>query len=280
MDQSKFKLLQDFLIETSGLYIEADKMYLVESRLAPVARSHGCTDVDALTLRLGSGGGASEALRVDVVEAMTTNETSFFRDAHPFEAFKNTVLPELTRARASRRSLRILCAASSSGQEPYSLAMTIRESAPELASWKVEIVGTDIDNKILERARTGRYSKFEIQRGLPISFLVKYFDQESDNAWKIKKEVSSLVRFEHGNLLKSIAHLGKFDVVFCRNVLIYFTPETKARVLDKLANVLTEDGTLFLGGAESVLGVSESFSPRPGLRGLYAPSRAAHAVAA
>lgn len=279
MDPIKFDALRKFLLDASGLCLQPDKMYLVESRLGPVAETHACKDVDELVDRLKTR--PTEILKTDVVEAMTTNETSFFRDVHPFESFKTVVLPELIKARATRRKIRILCAAASSGQEPYSLAMTIRESAPELKSWGVEIVGIDIDKKILERSRGGAYSKFEVQRGLPVSHLLKYFDKEGDNAWRIKQDLKSLVRFEQVNLLKSIRHLGSFDVIFCRNVLIYFEQQTKTDVLGRLSELLADDGTLFLGGAETVLGVSNAFAPRPGHRGLYAPkSKIISAVAA
>lgn len=278
MNQQKFEVLRKFLINASGLSLQSDKMYLIDSRLAPIAKKYECDSVEDLVSLLERR--PTEALRTDVIEAMTTNETSFFRDANPFEAFKSVVIPELIEARSAARKIRILCAASSSGQEPYSLAMSIAEHFPQIRSWNIEIIGTDIDHQILKKAQDGRYSKFEVQRGLPITFLLKYFDKETENTWRIKQSIRDKVRFEHGNLLKCVRHLGRFDVIFCRNVLIYFDMDVKAQVLGRLSECLPDDGTLVLGGAETVLGVSEKFKPRLGTRGLYVTNRAQPSVMA
>lgn len=271
MQDHNFQTLQTFLLQTSGLSIQAEKTYLVESRLKSVADAHGCQSVDELAAKLN--GAASPQLKTDVVEAMTTNETSFYRDAHPFETLRTHILPELVKTNQNSRSIRVFCAAASSGQEPYSVAMTIRESLPNAQDWKVDILGVDIDNKILDRAREGKYSKLEVQRGLPITLLRKYFDCESDNAWRIKPEIRNMVRFQQANLLKPFIGLGKFDIIFCRNVLIYFNPPTKADVLERLAALMPDNGTLILGGAETVLGITNQFAPLKGVRGLYAPVR-------
>lgn len=270
MDDLNFKALRDFLIKTSGLSLQDDKMYLIGSRLKPVAAKYDCETPEDLVKLMRTR--PSRAMETDIVEAMTTNETSFFRDVHPFEAFQNNVLPELIEKRSATKTIRILCAAASSGQEPYSLALVIREHFPQLSTWNVRITGVDIDNAILEKARIGKYSKFEVQRGLPVSMLLKYFDKEEENAWTLKQDVKKLVQFQQLNLLNSFGTLGTFDVIFCRNVLIYFDTSTKTDVLRRLSERLAGDGCLFLGGSETVFGISECFAPRPGYRGIYTPT--------
>lgn len=272
--------LAAFLKAGSGLILAGDKSYLVESRLQPVAVRHRCGTVTELIDRLKVF--PPEGLKRDVLEAMTTNETSFFRDSSPFEALKSKVLPTLIKARQTTRRLRILCAAASTGQEPYSIAMLLREFAPGLEGWRLEITGTDIDTAVLARAEAGSYSKFEVQRGLPVTMLVKHFEQLDDDAWRIKPHVRDLVTFRTANLLQDQPGLGLFDVIFCRNVLIYFDPATKAAVLGRLSNHLAEDGALFLGGAETVIGISDKFALAAGTRGVYvkAPARKAAAIAA
>jgi chemotaxis protein methyltransferase CheR len=209
-----------------------------------------------------------EALLRDVTEAMTTNESFFFRDTKPFEQFRTLVLPSLMANRGAGRSIRIWSAACSSGQEPYSLAMILSEEGAKLNGWRIEIVATDLSSEILTRAQEGLYTQFEVQRGLPIALLVKYFTQEGDK-WRISEKLRRMVTYRPFNLLADPAVLGRFDVVFCRNVLIYFDAATKSRVLDRLAAQLAADGYLFLGGAETVLGVSERFQLLPGQRGVY-----------
>src|ERR1700738_1562535 len=214
----------------------------------------------------------ADALTSDVVEAMTTNETFFFRDKIPFDHLRQTVLPELVQARASRRSLRIWCAASSTGQEPYSIAMCVKEFAG-LAGWRVEIVGTDLSQAVLEKSKVGVFTRCEVQRGLPIQMLVKYFTQVGE-LWQLNADIRAMVQHRQLNLLQDFSHLGKFAVVFCRNVLIYFDQETKTGIFDRLAKVLEPDGVLALGAAESVVGISDAFKPYPDRRGLYRPNAA------
>jgi len=209
-----------------------------------------------------------EAVIRDVVEAMTTNESFFFRDTKPFDQFKQISLPAMLKARAGNKTLRIWSAACSSGQEAYSLAMILTEMGGQLSGWKIEIVGTDLSNEILQRAKDGLYSQFEVQRGLPITLLVKYFQQTGDR-WKISDKIRQMVSFREWNLLNDPAPLGRFDIVFCRNVLIYFDQPTKAKVLAGVAKQMPEDGYLFLGGAETVLGISDKFQLLPGQRGIY-----------
>lgn len=281
MTPDEFSKLAALLHSRSGLVLGSDKGYLAESRLTPVARHWGFKDATALVqaLLLKQGKGGQEDVLNQVVEAMTTNESFFFRDKTPFDQFRDTMLPALMEARKDRKSIRIWSAACSSGQEPYSLAMMIKELGAKLSGWRVEIVATDLSSAILRRAEEGQYSQFEVQRGLPIQLLAKYFDQEGDR-WRLKQEVRRMVSFRKHNLLDEPRALGKFDVVFCRNVLIYFDQETKGRVLNKIADVLTPDGYLTLGGAETVLGISSRFRPVSGQRGLYEPTPPAGAAKA
>ncbi len=276
MIASDFEFLAGFLKTNSGLTLTPDKSYLIESRLQPIAVKHGKTDVTGLIGALRSL--PSGDLRRDVIEAMTTNETSFFRDTKPFDIFKNEVLTKLIAARATKKSLRIWCAAASSGQEPYSIAIMLKED-PRLIGWKVELISTDIDTTILAKASAGRYSKFEVQRGMPIQLLMKHFTKLNDDTWEVKPEVRNMVQFRQLNLLEDFSSIGTVDVVFCRNVLIYFDAPTKGQVLEKAARRMTDDGYLFLGGAETVLGVSNAFEPSAGHRGLYVkPQRIARAA--
>jgi chemotaxis protein methyltransferase CheR len=243
-----------------------DKAYLLESRLLPVARKWKLATFDDLVRIIRSK--MDEAVIRDVVEAMTTNESFFFRDTKPFDQFKALVLPALLKSRAASRTIRIWSAACSSGQEPYSLAMILSESAAQLNGWKIEIVGTDLSTEILNRAKEGMYSQFEVQRGLPITMLVKYFSQIGDR-WQINAKIRGMVQYKEFNLLQDPMALGRFDVVFCRNVLIYFDQPTKTRVLNSVSKLMPEDGFLFLGGAETVLGITDKFQMVPGQRGVY-----------
>jgi chemotaxis protein methyltransferase CheR len=265
-----YDYLRNLLRERSGLVLSAEKEYLVESRLLPVARRAGFSGLSDLVVELKKGRRA-EPLAVEVIEAMTTNETFFFRDKLPFEHFRDTMIPALMAARKSGRRLRIWCAAASTGQEPYSLAMYLREMATRLAGWRVEIVGTDLSRAVLEKAKSGIYSQFEVQRGLPIGMLIKYFTRV-DDCWQIAPDIRTMVQFRPLNLLSDFRHLGIFDIVFCRNVLIYFDQATKSDVFGRLSEVMSYDGYLTLGAAETVVGLTDSFRPVPERRGLYAPS--------
>lgn len=270
MTQDDFEFVAKLLKDKSGLALKADKMYLLESRLMPVARKRGLEGLDGVVEKLRAG---DRELTLDVVDAMTTNESFFFRDSKPFDQFRDVVLPNLLKARASTKSFRVWCAAASSGQEPYSLAMVLREAGAKVSGWRTDIVGTDISRDILNKARKGMYSQFEVQRGLPIQMLVKYFTKV-DEQWQINADIKAMVQYKEFNLLDSLTPLGKFDVVFCRNVLIYFDQPTKTKVLSNIAKLLSDDGVLYLGGAETVLGISEDFKPIQGLRGIYALNRA------
>jgi chemotaxis protein methyltransferase CheR len=266
MNVNDFEYIAQLLYQRSGLVITQEKAYLLESRLNPVARKWDLDSVDALIGALRTK--KDEQLSVDVTEAMTTNESFFFRDSRPFEQFKDIVLPHLLVARAAHKRIRIWSAACSSGQEPYTLAMILKEEAARLAGWRIEIVATDLSKEILDKAKQGLYSQFEVQRGLPITLLMKYFAQEGEK-WRVSEEIRHMVSYKPFNLLTSPAALGHFDVVFCRNVLIYFDQATKGQVLARIAQIMPADGFLYLGGAETVLGVSDSFEVVPGQRGVY-----------
>ncbi len=268
MRAQEFDYLRDILKDRSGLVLSSEKIYLVESRLMPVARHHGLATLDDLVRELRDK--RDESLLVEVTEAMTTNESFFFRDISPFENFREAILPTLMESRRSdgKTKIRIWSAACSSGQEPYTLAMILQEEAGKFAGLEIEIVATDLSKDIIAKAESGRYTQFEVQRGLPVQLLVKYFDKQDDH-WEIKSTIRDMVTFRPFNLLEDFASLGTFDVVFCRNVLIYFDQETKSDVLRRVSRLLPNDGVLYLGGAESVLGISKDFKPLPGLRGVY-----------
>jgi chemotaxis protein methyltransferase CheR len=272
MKPDDFEFLSRTVRERSGLQLTADKSYLLESRLMPVARKYGAKSLDEFITAVRRQAD-EERLRA-ITDAMTTNETLFFRDTKPFEQFKRMVLPNLLQARATQRHVRIWCAASSSGQEPYSLAMVIKEEGAKLAGWRFDITATDISQEMIDRARAGLYSQFEVQRGLPIQLLMKYFKQIEDR-WQLADQIRSMVQYRLFNLLDEPRVLGNFDVVFCRNVLIYFDQPTKARVLERIAQLLPNDGVLYLGGAETVLGITNRFEPVPSERGIYRPVHAA-----
>jgi chemotaxis protein methyltransferase CheR len=265
-----YEFLRKLLKERSGLDLSADKQYLVESRLIPLARKAGLPGITELVQKIKSG---TDPLTSDVVEAMTTNETFFFRDKIPFDHLREAVLPELMLARASRRSLRIWCAASSSGQEPYSIAMCLKGIGAALAGWRIEILATDLSQAVLEKSKAGIFSQFEVQRGLPIQMLVKHFTQVGE-LWQLNADIRAMVQHRQLNLLQDFSHLGTFDVIFCRNVMIYFDQDTKASIFGRLAKALEADGVLALGAAESVVGISDAFKPYPERRGLYRPNAA------
>ena len=267
MTPADFDLMAELLYRRSGLVIGKDKVYLLESRLVPLARKRGLKSLDELIGKVR--GKTDEALIRDVVEAMTTNESFFFRDNKPFVTFEKETLPFMLKARAAKKTLRIWSAACSTGQEPYSLSMILKAHAAELQGWRVDIVGTDLSNEVLEKAKAGIYSQFEVQRGLPIQYLMKHFTKTNE-VFQISSEIRAMVQYRALNLLESLQALAPMDVVFCRNVLIYFDQATKSKVLEAIARIMPADGVLFLGGAETVVGISNRFKPVPGQRGVYA----------
>jgi chemotaxis protein methyltransferase CheR len=272
MSPVDYEYLRKCLKERSGLVLSADKQYLVESRLLPVARSAGFANLGDLVRALMLGN--ADALMTAVVEAMMTHESFFFRDKLPFDLFRQTIMPALIAARGSVRAIRIWCAAASTGQEPYSLAMCLREMGQKIAGWRIELLATDLGNDVLEKARQGLYSQFEVQRGLPIQLLIKHFTQVGE-LWQIAPDIRSMVKYQQLNLLADFARLGRFDLILCRNVLIYFDTETKISVLNRLARSTASDGYLMLGAAETVIGLTNSFKVVPDKRGLYVPNIAA-----
>jgi chemotaxis protein methyltransferase CheR len=267
-----YDYIRKLLRERSGLVLSPEKQYLVESRLLPVVRKAGLTSLGELVTALKAV--PSSSLSTTVVEAMTTNDSFFFRDKLPFDNFRDAVMPALLNARAQERNIRIWCAAAATGQEPYSLAMALREMGSRLAGWNIEIFATDISQAALEKAKTGLYSQFEVQRGLPIQMLVKYFTQVGDQ-WQIFPEIRAMVSYRHFNLLQDFSAFGSFDVVFCRNVLIYFDQDTKIGVLNRLAKAMRADSYLLLGAAETVVGLTTTFRPMADHRGVYVPNAAA-----
>jgi chemotaxis protein methyltransferase CheR len=257
IETQTFDFISELIRKKSAIVLEKSKGYLVESRLAPVAREFGFDNLEVLVAELRKP--TSHALVQKVVDAMTTNETSFFRDLHPFQALKSTILPDLIEKRGRQRTLNIWSNACSSGQEPYTLAMSIKEHFPELASWRVKLIGSDLSSKILARAMEGVFTQTEVNRGLPMQFLLKYFVKDGIQ-WRIADDLRKMIEFKPLNLIEPFpSSLPKMDVVFLRNVLIYFSPETKTAILNKVHATLAPDGYLFLGGAETTMNLSVRF---------------------
>jgi len=271
MTEAEFEALRVFLKARSGLALSPDKRYLVESRLSAVCTRFKLDSLSHLVREIRTG--RSIHLEKATIEAMTKNETFFFRDKTPFDLFQDVLLPKYLKERAAGRRLRIWCAAASSGQEPYSLAMLLKEASARMPGWHIDIVATDISTEVLEKAKAGIYNQFEVQRGLPIRLLVKYFTQTGDQ-WQISPEIRSMVDFRYLNLIDDFGRLGQFDIVYCRNVLIYFDAGLKADVLRRIANSMAPDGSLLLGASETVLGVTDALALDPAHRGLYAKTAA------
>lgn len=256
IDGPSFDFVCKLVLDRSAIALEPTKGYLVESRLLPLARKHGLINVRDLVSQLRRT--PYGALHDQVVDAMTTNETSFFRDLHPFESLRTTILPDLIELRSSRRTIQIWSAACSSGQEPYSLALLIREHFPQVASWTVKIHATDLSHEMLTRAAAGRFSQAEVNRGLPAPLLVKHFERDGLD-WVVKPAIRQMISFQRLNLIENWATLPTMDIICMRNVLIYFTPDTKRQILKKVHRQLAKDGTLLLGGAETTLGLHDQF---------------------
>jgi chemotaxis protein methyltransferase CheR len=274
MTNEDIEYLAAMLKTRSGLILGSDKTYLIESRLAPVARREGFASVSALLASLRTK--RDEKLMTTVTDAMTTNETFFFRDKAPFDQFKSDVLPALAKSRMNG-DIKIWCAACSTGQEPYSLAMLMDESRGQFPRANLDILATDISDRCLEKAQSGLYTQFEVQRGLPITMMVKNFEKV-DEMWRISPKLRQSIRFKKMNLLDDLRSVGRQDVIYCRNVLIYFDLETKKKVLEQMATLLADDGYLFLGAAETVLGITDVFKPMQGMRGLYIKNQVAQST--
>lgn len=249
----------------SGLALSDDKRYLVESRLQSLVRSRGCKTLSEFVQYMRSS--KSEDTLREMTEAMTTNESFFFRDTKPFEQFRRLVLPALLAG--EKKHLRIWSAACSSGQEAYSIAISLNEAQMQAKGISTEIIATDIAQHVLDKAKQGVYSQFEVQRGLPIQMLLKYFTQGGDNQWQVKDELRRMVQFKYHNLMGEVASLGQFDVIFCRNVLIYFDEATKSSVLGKIVRASHKPGYLYLGSAETIIGLNKDYKPIAADAGLY-----------
>ncbi len=255
LQPENYRFLQDYIYRESGIVIDSDKHYLLEARLLPIARQQDIGTLNDLCALLRATGSAN-GLRRQVVEAMTTHETLWFRDPGQYDALRNKVLPDLLEKRRHTKRLRLWSAASSSGQEAYSLAILLLEM--NLGDWNIEILGTDLSEQILEKARQGRYLQIEVNRGLPVASLVKYFHRHGLD-WQLNDQIRGMVRFQRFDLRDGMRQLGAFDVIFCRNVLIYFDQDTKRRILTRLHGALQKDGCLLLGGAENTLNLVDTF---------------------
>ncbi|MDX2193591.1 MAG: protein-glutamate O-methyltransferase CheR [Gemmatimonadales bacterium] len=269
---AEFNYIRDLVRQQSAIVIEPGKEYLVESRLASLARGEGFASVEQFIAQLRSR--PQNGLHRRVIDAMTTNETSFFRDVHPFDALRQVVIPELAARRQAEKTLTIWCGACSSGQEPYTIAMVLRELGHPFPGWTVRVVATDLSTEMLERAKGGRYSQLEVNRGLPAAFLVKYF-QKTGAEWSVKDELRKLIDFRPINLAEPWAGMPSCDIVFMRNVLIYFDVPTKRDILGRVRRLLRPDGYLFLGGAETTLNLDDSYRRAPvGKAVAYRPPEA------
>lgn len=255
LSRTDFDYLCRIVRDDSAIVLDTDKIYLVETRLLAMVRREGFDEPGAM---LAVARTRSD-LRTRLVEAMTTNETSFFRDAHPFQVLRTHIIPERVAARGTDRQLNIWCAACSSGQEPYSLAMLLRENFPDLVrDWTIRIVATDLSGEMLNRARSGTFGQLEINRGLPVRYLVKYFTK-SGLEWTIRHDIRGMVEFRSLNLIGPWANMPAFDIVLLRNALIYFDLDARRQILSRMKRLLRPGGWLLLGSAETTMGVDETF---------------------
>jgi chemotaxis protein methyltransferase CheR len=256
MTDLEFDVIRRLLRERSAIVLEPGKEYLVETRLAPLLRQLGLKSIGELIVQLR--GQPDNGLTRQIVEAMVTTESSFFRDHHPFETMRKVVLPDLIERRRNERRLNIWCAASSHGQEPYSIALLLREHFPELSRWQVSLLATDLSREVLARARAGRYHQIEVNRGLPAALLVKYFEQHGTD-WQLVQAIRNMVDFQEINLAQPLPPLPPMDLVLVRNVMIYFDVATKKAILGRVARLLRGDGYLLLGGAETTFSLDDSY---------------------
>ena len=256
----EFDFIRTLVQDQSAIVLRPEKEYLVKSRLEPLAKSEGYLNLEEMVATLRKNNAA--ALRMKVVEAMTTNETYFFRDVAPFEHLRKTILPELILKRKESRRLDIWCVACSTGQEPYSIAMLIRENFPQLATWDIRFLATDLSQEVLEKARTGSYSQLEVNRGLPVAYLMKYFERRGVQ-WRLKESIWKMVKFQEMNLIRPWPNLQRMDIMMVRNVMIYFDRTTKQQILRKTGDLLARDGYLFLGGAETTIHIDNRFERMP-----------------
>ncbi len=260
------QILAGLLQARTGQVISSGRYWRVETSLKPVLAEYCIPDIDTLVAALL--GADNDDLVQSCVEAMLNNESYFFRDTAMFTMIRTQVMPVLQKARADSRRLRIWCAGCSTGQEAYSLAMQFADDRQKWAGWDIEIVGTDISNSVLERARSGRYNQFEIQRGLSVARMLRYFRQDGED-WEINSDIRAMVKFRTDNITRPSGNMGQFDLILCRNVLLYFAPETRHMAFSRLARSLGSDGYLMLGAAETVIGQTTSFNACREIRGVY-----------
>lgn len=247
----QLKFVFDLIKKESGISFTDDKAYLFELKMVPIVKKYNLLSISDLIDKIEKL--KDQALINEIVEAMTINESSFFRDGKPFERLNDIIIPRLIANNPEKKKIKIWCAACSSGQEPYTIAMLLKEKWGN-SGLSFEIKASDISSVILAKAKEGIYNQFEIQRGLPINFLIKYFDKIKEDAWQIKADIRNMINFEKVNLIGNISHFSKYDIIFCRNVLIYFDSATKVRVLTNLSNLLDSNGVLFLGASEAIFG--------------------------
>lgn len=271
MRSDQFAFFCHMIRQRSGISLTPEKAYLANARLKPIMKTYGYSDLVEFFEYLATT--RNERVLSEVTDAMTTNESFFFRDDTPFQNFVEVVLPELKKTRDNTKTIRVWCAACSSGQEPYSLAMIFEEIGALWPDWHFQIVATDISEAMIARAREGWFSDFEVNRGLTNERKERFFEK-SDSGWIIDASLRRMIEFRQFNLLDDPQSLGRFDVVFCRNVLIYFEPKTKSEILDRIAAVLTPDGFLSLGAAETVVGLTKSFLPSTAARPFYTRANA------
>ena len=251
-----FNFLRQLILERSAINFEPGKEYLVETKLAHIIRTRKFISINDLVEKLRND--VNEELLDEIIDALTTNETYFFRDIHPFDALKEKVIPNLIKKREKTKKLNIWCAATSSGQEPYSIALLIREHFPELGDWEINFMATDISKRMLIRCKSGRFSQLEMDRGLPKNYIEKYFDRSGEE-WEAKPDIRNMIHFSRFNLSEPFPLLPIMDIVFMRNVLIYFSVEMKKVILDEILKIIRKDGYLFLGAAETTLNLNSKF---------------------
>jgi len=268
---AELKLIAQYIYDISGIYLDQSKSYLFETRLSAIAEALGCNNY--VELQNKAKRDASKKIEKDIIDAISTNETLFFRDKGPFELLQHKLLPEIIDARSSRPGslktpLKIWSAAASTGQELYSIAIIIKELLKDSSNYSIKLLGTDISDNAISQASYGKYNKFEIERGLDRKYLQKHFTLFGDS-WKIKDEIRAMVNFRKLNLMLPFSALGKFDIIFCRNVAIYFTLPDRKKLFNKIADALSDDGFLVIGSTESLTGICPRFTPKRHLRSIF-----------
>ncbi len=267
---AELKLVSQYIQDISGIHLDQSKSYLFETRLSSIAETHGCKSYQDLHAKAKMD--PAKKIEKEIIDAITTNETLFFRDKGPFELLQHKILPEIIDARGSKTSMKpqikIWSAAASTGQELYSIAIVIKELLRDSPDYTFTLLGTDISDAAISQASYGKYNRFEIERGLEKKYLQKYFTLYGDS-WKIKDEIRAMVNFRKLNLMQPFNSLGKFDIIFCRNVAIYFTLEDRKKLFNKVADILADDGYLIIGSTESLTGVCPRFIPKRHLRSIF-----------